>query len=62
MLLILRLLRHAEIVLDRFEGAAFGFGDNQLHPDELEDHHEAKEGEDGAGVHGIDHLGEDQGQ
>ena len=40
------------------ERSAFGFRNEQLHPNKLEDHHEREESEDDAGREGLYHLRE----
>ena len=44
------------------ERPPFGFWHHELHPDELKDHHEAKEAKDYAWVEGLHHRGEKQRQ
>src|SRR5687767_8940000 len=52
----------AEFGLHGFEWDAFGFGDHELHPEEVEEHHESEEEEDIAGREGGDHFGERGGE
>ena len=47
-------------MFELFEGAALGFGDHELHPDELENHHEAEKQEDESRMEFGHHRGEEK--